>query len=171
MAYQSWSVVFGEQPSAAKWNILGSNDASFNDGTGIADGAITSPKLAEAFARGRRQDDNNNTISDSTVTGLTIQYGWGQAAGNSGTRIQEAVTFNVAYSSPPIVIAGALGVDNSSPPAATISDLNLGASSGPYVATAHAISTTGFTMSLIRSINFSGATDYYGYSWIAIGTV
>lgn len=36
MAYQSWSVVFGEQPSAAKWNILGTNDASFNDGTGIA---------------------------------------------------------------------------------------------------------------------------------------
>lgn len=35
MAYQSWSVVFGEQPSAAKWNILGTNDASFNDGTGI----------------------------------------------------------------------------------------------------------------------------------------
>ncbi len=36
MAYTSWSVVFGEQPSAAKWNLLGANDASFNDGTGIA---------------------------------------------------------------------------------------------------------------------------------------
>lgn len=35
MAYASWSVVFGEQPSASKWNILGTNDASFNDGTGI----------------------------------------------------------------------------------------------------------------------------------------
>lgn len=35
MAYSSWSVVFSEQPSAAKWNILGTNDASFNDGTGI----------------------------------------------------------------------------------------------------------------------------------------
>lgn len=29
MAYSAWSVVFGEQPSAAKWNILGSNDAHF----------------------------------------------------------------------------------------------------------------------------------------------
>ena len=29
MAYASWSVVFGEQPSAAKWNILGTNDAHF----------------------------------------------------------------------------------------------------------------------------------------------
>lgn len=35
MAYASWSVVFGEQPSAAKWNILGTNDSSFNDGTGL----------------------------------------------------------------------------------------------------------------------------------------
>lgn len=29
MAYSNWSVVFGEQPSAAKWNILGTNDAHF----------------------------------------------------------------------------------------------------------------------------------------------
>ncbi len=45
MAYTSWSVVFGEQPSAAKWNILGTNDASFNDGTGIGAGVITPEKL------------------------------------------------------------------------------------------------------------------------------
>lgn len=29
MAYTSWSVVYGEQPSAAKWNILGTNDSYF----------------------------------------------------------------------------------------------------------------------------------------------
>ena len=29
MAYRAWSVVYAEQPSAAKWNILGSNDAHF----------------------------------------------------------------------------------------------------------------------------------------------
>lgn len=46
MAYASWSVVFGEQPSASKWNILGSNDASFNDGTGIAADAITGVQLS-----------------------------------------------------------------------------------------------------------------------------
>lgn len=40
MAYASWSVVFGEQPSAAKWNILGLNDASFNDGTGLNNGSV-----------------------------------------------------------------------------------------------------------------------------------
>lgn len=47
MAYASWSVVFGEQPSATKWNILGTNDASFNDGTGIANGAITTAHIAD----------------------------------------------------------------------------------------------------------------------------
>lgn len=38
MAYASWSVSFGEQPSAAKWNILGTNDAFFDGlvGSGTA---------------------------------------------------------------------------------------------------------------------------------------
>jgi hypothetical protein len=51
MAYSAWSVVYGEQPSAAKWNILGTNDASFNDGTGIGALAIagTSLKAQEAW--------------------------------------------------------------------------------------------------------------------------
>lgn len=48
--YISWSVVFGEQPSAAKWNILGTNDASFNDGSGIANGVITSEHLNATIA-------------------------------------------------------------------------------------------------------------------------
>lgn len=40
MAYTAWSVVFGEQPTAAKWNQLGENDAGFKDGTNIDDLAI-----------------------------------------------------------------------------------------------------------------------------------
>ena len=47
MSYVAWSVVFGEQPSASKWNILGTNDASFNDGTGIGDNAIINRHIAE----------------------------------------------------------------------------------------------------------------------------
>lgn len=50
MVYTAWSVVFGEQPSAAKWNLLGANDASFNDGTGIGNGAITSEHLNATIA-------------------------------------------------------------------------------------------------------------------------
>lgn len=40
MSYAAWSVVAFEVPTAAKWNILGTNDASFNDGTGIGDDKI-----------------------------------------------------------------------------------------------------------------------------------
>lgn len=36
MAYTAFSVVFGEQPSASKWNTLGANDAGFRDGTNFA---------------------------------------------------------------------------------------------------------------------------------------
>lgn len=40
MAYTAWSVVYGEQPTAAKWNQLGTNDAGFKDGTNIDTDAI-----------------------------------------------------------------------------------------------------------------------------------
>lgn len=46
MAYSADSFVADEQPTTAKWNKLWSNDASFNDGTGIATGAITSAKIS-----------------------------------------------------------------------------------------------------------------------------
>lgn len=55
MAYASWSVVFGEQPSASKWNILGTNDASFNDGTGLPNGVT-------------RQFVYSTTVTDATST-------------------------------------------------------------------------------------------------------
>lgn len=42
MAYTAWSVVFGEQPTAAKWNQLGANDAGFKDGTNFDDSIIDS---------------------------------------------------------------------------------------------------------------------------------
>ena len=63
MAYSSWSVVFGEQPSASKWNILGTNDASFNDGTGIGNATITANKLALSPA-----EDYVATIETTTST-------------------------------------------------------------------------------------------------------
>lgn len=46
MAYSADSFVADEQPTTAKWNKLWTNDASFNDGTGIATGAITSAKIS-----------------------------------------------------------------------------------------------------------------------------
>jgi hypothetical protein len=69
MAYQEWSVVYGEQPTAAKWNILGTNDASFNDGTGIGDDAIVPDHILNdvkfhAYRTSSAQTINNNTLTD-----------------------------------------------------------------------------------------------------------
>jgi hypothetical protein len=50
MAYTAWSVIAGEQPTAAKWNILGTNDASFNDATGIGTSVIDYTKVAAGVA-------------------------------------------------------------------------------------------------------------------------
>lgn len=47
MAYTAWSVVYGEQPTAAKWNQLGANDAGFRDGTNIDDNTILNRHLAD----------------------------------------------------------------------------------------------------------------------------
>lgn len=73
MAYQSWSVVFGEQPSASKWNILGTNDASFNDGTGIGDAAVSYSKLGTDVGAMQVLADvtlgsAGDTISTGTIT-------------------------------------------------------------------------------------------------------
>lgn len=83
MAYTSWSVVFGEQPSAAKWNILGTNDASFNDGTGIGAGVIgtthlangsvtpakwTNPYCFRAYASGQTTLTDNSSVKIALAT-------------------------------------------------------------------------------------------------------
>lgn len=47
MAYTAWSVVYGEQPTAAKWNQLGQNDAGFRDGTNIDDDTILERHIAD----------------------------------------------------------------------------------------------------------------------------
>lgn len=68
MAYTSWSVVFGEQPSAAKWNILGTNDASFNDGSGLPTG-VTVQQVGTAYsavATGTTTIPNDDTIPQIT---------------------------------------------------------------------------------------------------------
>lgn len=54
--YTAITFIANEQPTTAKWNLIGSNDASFNNGNGFEDsviitrhlntGAVTNPKLA-----------------------------------------------------------------------------------------------------------------------------
>lgn len=46
MSYTADTFVADEQPTAAKWNELWANDASFNDGTGIGDSVIGNRQLS-----------------------------------------------------------------------------------------------------------------------------
>lgn len=97
MAYTSWSVVFGEQPSAAKWNILGTNDASFNDGTGIAVSAITPEKLL--------------TGTGTTWVWQTWSPTWTNVSGGATTyakyiQVGKAVFFRIKYTLAGAGVAG-----------------------------------------------------------------
>ena len=68
MAYTAWSVVFGEQPSAAKWNILGTNDATFDAliGSGTAWTSYTPSWTASGTAP---------AIGNGTLSGAYQQFG------------------------------------------------------------------------------------------------
>lgn len=80
MAYVAWSVVFGEQPTAAKWNILGTNDASFHDGTGIDDDAILTRHVLDA-------NITTNKLSTSAINLGYAETTSNQAALTSATPV------------------------------------------------------------------------------------
>lgn len=127
MAYQVWSVVFGEQPSASKWNILGTNDASFNDGTGIASSAIITAKIADdavtsakldviqtTDANGWRKIDLGSTIIyrkritfSQTIAGLAILS---VSSTNLPTGVSTLSTRTIEYSFVTTSNAGALQI-------------------------------------------------------------
>ena len=46
--YTAITFVANEQPTTAKWNLIGSNDASFNNGNGFEDGIIINRHLGTA---------------------------------------------------------------------------------------------------------------------------
>lgn len=103
--------MFGEQPSASKWNILGTNDASFNDGTGIGNDVIDASKMIYGMVRNRQgsttgdnswaSSGSNNT--DTSSKNVFIQVGSiGSSAAGAVT-----VTFPTAYTYAPIVLLSA----------------------------------------------------------------
>ena len=89
MAYAAFSVSFGEQPSAAKWNILGTNDSSFNDGTGSPlSGAATANVAASETTTSTNYTTAGFTALAVTVTvpndgKLLIGYGASQTFNNT----------------------------------------------------------------------------------------
>jgi hypothetical protein len=73
MAYTAWSVVYGEQPTAAKWNQLGANDAGFKDASNIDALAITGAKIAA------------NTLTGDKIAAGAIDLGQAQITANIST--------------------------------------------------------------------------------------
>lgn len=179
MAYTAWSVVFGEQPTAAKWNQLGENDAGFKDGTNIdnsailnrhfPDGEIEATKLNEAFMRGNRRNHSAN----EEVLGARVQWGWLHLQGNGTGRLSGSVVFPEPFSTNPVVISGFLGADTSGAPASTDSGIteftNAVASATSFGTFSTSITTTGFDVTQLREGGTFSATNFYGTSWIAIG--
>lgn len=78
--YTAITFVANEQPTTAKWNLIGSNDASFNNGNGFNDAIIINRHIADDAVKG------NNLLLD------TVQSDW-VALGNfttSSTSYQDA---------------------------------------------------------------------------------
>ena len=80
MSYSADTFVADEQPTTAKWNKLWSNDASFNDGTGIADdallarhfatGAVDAPARSQVVKSGSIAAATLGTTGNKAVTGV-----------------------------------------------------------------------------------------------------
>lgn len=102
MSYTAWSVVFGEQPSASKWNVLGANDASFADGTGFGNAIVKSKHIDGATlvkgVTGVSQSPVGTSLADVSGSSVTFSvdvnsiilatFG-GQFQHNTGTRTSD----------------------------------------------------------------------------------
>ena len=116
------------------------------------------------------QVDDNNTITVTTNgSGLHIQFGWGQVAGSGASSTTDAVTFPKEFTSIIFVLAGGLYALTGGTPATDITGLT---AATRININAGNIATTGFTARL-ENIDASAmsATTYWGYSWVAIGTL
>lgn len=86
MSYTPVVFFAGETPTAAKWNLLGQNDASFNDGSGIDDGAI-----------GLRQVDSSiwQVGDEKTSYSSVVPAGWLLQDGSEIRRVDYPELFAV----------------------------------------------------------------------------
>lgn len=149
--------------TAEEQNQLVANIEALANGSGLDDGSVTAAKLAEAFFRGRYQDNTTN----SAPTGLTLQHGWGFIPGDGDDTATEVVTFPVAFSTLHSITTTALGQRVGSDPTA-ITDF----SAGQFTAAAINPSLTGFTaLAAIYSGASFSSNIRAGYSWQALGIV
>jgi hypothetical protein len=173
MSYAAWSVIAGEQPTTSKWNILGTNDSSFNDGSGLNN--ISNPIQAASSSHltltpgtskfvkiaALRQDNTSNTYKNVTV----ILTGWGVMTGNTTQVATEGVTFGITFDQRPIVLLTPGGDET-----VLSSTYGNGGNSvqGLCAGKAHTITTTGFQAYIGANAGWSTGNGQY-YQWIAIG--
>lgn len=150
---QAGQSCFGEQPSAAKWNILGANDASFNDGTGIGTDAIKASQMFYGMVRNRQGGTTGDASWASSGTSNTatdakdvfIQVGYTTTSGSGAT----SVTFPTAYTYPPLVF------------------VNVNSGTNGFWAQCDSVpTTTGFTVTAWSTTSLLQAKLV---SWMAIG--
>lgn len=173
MAYTAWSVVFGEQPTAAKWNQLGANDAGFKDGTNIDNLAILTRHLNNDGVTGEKIGsyyiEKQTNTTNSTENTQLIQGGVGMITGDTTNAIEESVTFPVAFAggTVPIVFANAFGFR----PTADGFNLSGLSSWEGQTAVAGEATNTSFMARMRRNdgATYGNTTNYY-YTWLAIGT-
>lgn len=155
MAYQSWSVVFGEQPSAAKWNILGTNDAHFDSLIGLSGTDTIVHNIPY-------QANTSNSVRDNVL----IQHGFGVLQAGAAASFSETVTFPTAYASIPIVFACAGGDD-------TAGSSTLGAG-GAEDQSFHVhpitVTATNFVARGRAVANWAGSTSQF-YHWLSMGVI
>jgi len=89
MAYSADSFVADEQPTTSKWNKLWSNDAAFNDGSGIADNAIINRHYADGSIdpahHGNRTRRSSLYLESDGTGGVASDVNEGPAIAISGT--------------------------------------------------------------------------------------
>lgn len=160
MAYSSWSVVYGEVPSAAKWNILGTNDASFNDGTGLPVGTCVqiAQNVTSAVATGTTTVPLDDTIPQQSGSAEGDQYMTQAITPRSATNLLviEATMF-LSHSGGVVHLISALYQDSTASALAVAAVVQVSATSATNTKLVHTM-TAGTTSSTTFKIRCGSAT-------------
>lgn len=115
-----------------------------------------------------RHDNTTDTYSNNTV----ILSGWGYVEGDGASdNITKAVSFGITFASAPVVVVGALALEQSTEPTA-ISDFDDSGGSAKTIVDAYNVSTTGFSVGVSRRDGAAlTASKWWGFSWIAMGVL
>lgn len=110
-----------------------------------------------------RHDEGTRTV----VQDARIELGWGQMQGSGAASgvMAEAITFDKPFASPPIVKATYNNVKSGSA-ATAVSEFTTGAED--VTVSVSSITTTGFVLRMYKPSVLT-STQWFGYSWMAIG--